>query len=112
MLTAKPVSLPSDAVAQLTSVIQDATPEQCPALMGQLEAWKAALWLRMTRGTPGVSAPEDRLLTAEEVAQRLNVSIDYVYRHAREFPFMLREGRAVRFSQLGLERYLKQRQTR
>lgn len=112
MLTARPVSLPSDAVAQLTAVIQDATPEQCPALMGQLEALKASLWLKMTRGAPGASVQEDRLLTAEEVAGRLQLSTDYVYRHAHQFPFLIREGRKVRFSQLGLDRYLKQRQGR
>jgi hypothetical protein len=46
------------------------------------------------------------------VADRLHCSTDYVYRHAKQFPFMVREGRHVRFSERGLERYIQQRQGR
>ena len=63
-----------------------------------------------TRGQQAASP--DRLLTAEQVAERLHISTDYVYRHARQYPFMIREGRNVRFSEVGLDRYLKQRQAR
>jgi len=52
----------------------------------------------------------DCLLTAEEVAQRLRVTKEYVYRNAQHYPFTVREGRYVRFSQAGLARYLERHQ--
>lgn len=102
-----------DPWADLSDAVEQATPEQCPRLMGELERLKASLWLKMTCQGQGNQAPQpDRLLTADEVATRLNISTDYVYRHAKQYPFMIRQGRRVRFSQAGLERYLKQRQGR
>jgi excisionase family DNA binding protein len=102
-----------DTWSVLVQAIEGATPEQCPELMGQLERLKASLWLRMTTGNQrAVTLQQDQLLTAEEVADRLHCSTDYVYRHAKRFPFMVREGRNVRFSERGLERYIQQRQGR
>jgi excisionase family DNA binding protein len=97
--------------ADLDRLIEEATPAECPMLCGQLERLKAALWLKMTTGTPKSTTNQpDRLLTAEEVAQRLNCSTDFIYRHAKQYPFMLRVGRHIRFSERGLERYIQQRQ--
>ena len=53
----------------------------------------------------------DRLLSAADVAARLNVSTRYVYDHAREWPFAERlSARKLRFSERGLERW--ERRTR
>jgi excisionase family DNA binding protein len=101
----------SNSLSVLGQAIETATPEQCPELMGQIERLRASLWLRMTIGAQEPSRT-DALLTAEDVAKRLNCSKDYIYRHAKQYPFMIREGRHVRFSQLGLDRYIKQRQGR
>lgn len=52
----------------------------------------------------------DRLLTAEEVAERLQRSVDWVYRQAKHWPFTRRlTRRTVRFSEAGLQRFLGQR---
>jgi predicted DNA-binding transcriptional regulator AlpA len=52
----------------------------------------------------------DHLLTAKEVAPRLGCSARYVYAHAAEYPFTVRLGpQAVRFSAVGLERWLAKR---
>lgn len=100
-------------LAALARLIDEAAPSDYPALCGALEQLKASLWLKMATPTREQQAAQpDRLLTAEQVADRLQISADYVYRHARQYPFMIREGRHVRFSQLGLDRYLKQRQGR
>ena len=49
----------------------------------------------------------DRLLTAEEVAERLQRSVDWVYRQAKHWPFTRRlTRRTVRFSEVGLHRFL------
>ena len=48
-------------------------------------------------------------LTVKEAAQRLNVSVDWVYRHAHELPFTVRHGRALRFTPDGIAAYLRDR---
>jgi excisionase family DNA binding protein len=59
---------------------------------------------------PAAAAPgPDRLLSAAEVAQRLGVAKDWVYRRSQSLPFAVRLGGHVRFSAAGLERYLKGR---
>lgn len=45
------------------------------------------------------------LLDVRDVAARLRVSCDYVYRHARDWPFTRRVGRALRFEADGLARW-------
>ena len=101
----------SDPWAMLSVAVEQTPTGQCPQLLGELERLKASLWLRMTIGGQGAtSAQPDRLLTAMEVAERLNVTTAYVYRNARSYSFMVRQGRYVRFSNNGLELYLKRRQ--
>lgn len=59
------------------------------------------------------SAPaEDRLLDVEETARRLGVSTDYVYRHHSTWPFTVRRGRKLGFSEQGLADYLRREQER
>lgn len=100
-----------DPWALLSVVVEQAPAAQCPRLLGELEKLKASLWLRMTTGSQACSTQgTDRLLTADEVAERLNVTPAFIYKKARQYPFTIRQGRYVRFSQNGLERYLKQRQ--
>ncbi len=55
-------------------------------------------------------AKSDRLLTATEVAERLNVGRRFVYDHAVKWPFTKRldEG-TLRFSERGLDRWLEHR---
>jgi len=56
------------------------------------------------------TAPPAPLLTARQVAERLNVSKKWVYEHADKFPFTRHIGAALRFDAAGLERWLsKQR---
>src|SRR2546423_1315271 len=51
----------------------------------------------------------DHLLTAREVAPRLGCSVRYVYAKAKTFPFTMRVGNLVRFSEAALERWLARR---
>ena len=52
----------------------------------------------------------DRLLGADEVAERMSVSLAWVYRQARRWPFTRRLGRkALRFSEAGFEKWLNHR---
>ena len=54
----------------------------------------------------------DRLLTVEEAAPKLGTSVDHLYRHAKNYPFTVRNGRALRFSEVGIERFIRQRMGR
>ena len=51
----------------------------------------------------------DRLLNVQEAAQKLGHKPDWIYRHHGEFPFRVRHGRTLRFSELGIEDYIRKR---
>ena len=52
----------------------------------------------------------DRLLSADEAAQILGYkSVKSLYRAASRYPFAVREGRQLRFSERGLQKYLERR---
>jgi len=83
-------------------------PEAIPALMAQLAAIQTALAAQLlsvpsgTSGSPS-SIESDVLLTAEQAAAVLNVTPNWLYRHAKQLPFTRRLSRKVlRFSQIGL----------
>ena len=58
--------------------------------------------------TPAVPAPA-RLLTPEEAAGRLSVTVRWLYRHSGQLPFTRKLSRKVlRFEAAGLERWLKE----
>ncbi|MDP2606098.1 MAG: hypothetical protein Q8S00_26445 [Deltaproteobacteria bacterium] len=53
---------------------------------------------------------EDRLIDADEAAKVLCVSADWLYRHAKQFPFTRKLDRKVlRFSFQGIQRYIESR---
>jgi hypothetical protein len=92
-----------------------------PSLGGALGAEAAVLLaaLEMLRG-PGSAAVQTagaaptvpvsaRLLTPEEAAGRLSVTVRWLYRHAGQLPFTRKLSRKVlRFEAAGLERWLKE----
>lgn len=52
----------------------------------------------------------DTLLNVAEASERLGMSTDWLYRHAKELPFTKRIGpRQLRFSEAGIEKYIKNR---
>jgi hypothetical protein len=64
-------------------------------------------------GTPTLKAEDvepDRLLDVGAAAQRLRTTKDWLYRHARELPFTVRNGRQLRFSGRGIARYIRERE--
>ena len=55
----------------------------------------------------GEPPTSEQLLTVEELAQRLSVTPDYVYRNASQWPFTRRlSPKMLRFSEAGLRRWL------
>ena len=62
----------------------------------------------VTNGKATEASP-DWLLGAKDVAARLDCSVRYVYANANKFPFTRRVGSLVRFSEHGLEEWLRRR---
>lgn len=93
----------------------DLTPEEwrtarvrAAALLAALDACPAAA---PAPAQVEPQSPEDRLLTAEEVARWLGRSVDWVYRQAKRNPaweaFTLRlERKTLRFSEVAFNRWL------
>ncbi|MBI3329788.1 MAG: helix-turn-helix domain-containing protein [Nitrospinae bacterium] len=102
-----------ELIAHLEHALDIMPVEQMPGLLSQLERLWALIWVKLmivpvsgTRENPG----PDRLLDVSEAAHRLGVSKDYLYRHAKRLPFALRIGPGqLRFSERGLERWIKTR---
>ena len=55
------------------------------------------------------AARRDRLLGIEDAAAKLGVTPDWLYRHHKGLPFTVRHGRPLRFSELGIEQYIRKR---
>jgi predicted DNA-binding transcriptional regulator AlpA len=92
--------------------------EDIPELLAALEAVKARLWSRlMASSLPQLDPVEsegskepDRLLTAEEVADRISVKKKWLYDHFDQLPFGRRlADRTLRFSERGLEQWLERK---
>jgi predicted DNA-binding transcriptional regulator AlpA len=98
--------------------IASMAPERLPALLvevaslqGQLAAVSNALSARLLAdATAGCSTRPGgvvHLLDVQEAAERLGMSGDWLYRHARQLPFTRRVGRrAVKFDPEGLVRWV------
>jgi len=88
---------------------------EAAAALTELASLQAAVAARLGAARPehagaDPASPDDRLLTAEDVADRLQRSVDWVYRQAKHWPFTRRlTRRTVRFSEAGLERFLAAR---
>ena len=105
------------AVPTLTDLLGDparisALPRDTIAeLRGQIATLDTLLLSRLLAGgkaQPGTDG--DRLLTAAEAAQKLGATEDWLYRHANTLPFAVRVGKKhLRFSEAGMERYIRQR---
>ena len=51
----------------------------------------------------------ERLLNVDEAGEKLGVKPDWLYHHHKSLPFTVRHGRLLRFSELGIEEYIRRR---
>lgn len=95
--------------------VDDLTQAEAASALVELASLQAVVAARL-RAAPvsalsEASTPEgDRLLTAEDLAERFGRSVAWVYRQAKHWNFTRRvTRRTVRFSEAGLQRFLAQR---
>ena len=90
--------------------------EAVPMILGELERLRAILWVRLTTGNKDgqdrSASDRDRLLDVGEAARKLGKSKDFLYRHATKYPFTVRDGHSLRFSEQGIEKFIRQRMAR
>jgi excisionase family DNA binding protein len=87
--------------------------ETIPGLLTHLAALQTCLAARLVEvaGKPygTVGNGDDRLFTVEEAAEKLGVTTDWIYHRTEKLPFVVRLGRMLRFSEAGIEKYIKHR---
>jgi predicted DNA-binding transcriptional regulator AlpA len=83
-----------------------------PWIAGRLEEAKTRLLPRLLAVQAKDQPRPNRLLAVEEAAPRLGMSQSYLYKHADEFPFTVRQGARLKFSEAGLEDYIRRKSGR
>ena len=71
---------------------------------------KRKLTLAAEAGLASQARRPDRLLKAKEVAERLGMGIDWVYHNQHKLPFRVPLGTVPRFSENGLDEFIRKRQ--
>jgi hypothetical protein len=103
--------MPAALGEMLRAAVEQTSREDLPVVAGALAEAQARLALRINapngHGQPSDAETVDHNLSARSAAKRLGVSLPYLYKHAREYPFTARIGRRVVFSARGLEVWLR-----
>lgn len=81
------------------------------ALLAQVAPLQMAL-LGRAFAPDGPGAGRDRLLTVKDAAAKIGQSAEWLYKHASTLPFTVRNGRALRFSEVGIEAWIRRQQRR
>jgi predicted DNA-binding transcriptional regulator AlpA len=95
-------------IAEAEGVGADLDVDHIPEALGSLERARSRLNLRAF----SAAQPSDRLLGIREASSLLGMAEDTLYRKAKTYPFTVQEGRSLRFSKVGIEKYIRSRQGR
>lgn len=79
------------------------------ALLAQVAPLQVAL-LGRAFAPDGAGGSRDRLLSVKDAAAKLGQSVEWLYKHAGALPFTVRNGRALRFSEVGIEAWIRRQQ--
>ena len=106
------VGLDTVAVAldALEGALDAAPVESLPEALGGLARLEAMTRLRLSHPAQGAAIQaEERLLGVEAAAARLGLSSVALYKKADDFPFTIRRGRSLRFSDGGISAWIRKR---
>jgi len=92
---------------ELTTAIDQISPEDLPALLAALAAYLAQASAKLLAQPQAIPALPDSAenLSVAEASRRLGVSVDWLYRNHKRLPFTRRIGRRLLFSARGLDRW-------
>lgn len=103
-----PVAIPSlDALASDPSQIDGLPLDVLKSLWVDVRNLEKVLALRMLMFPTTASHPEDRLIGIDEASAILGMSKDRLYRN--DYPFTIRDGGLLRFSNNGIQRFIRSR---
>ena len=100
---------------ELEKIVETVSPEDAPALIGDLERLKAMLYARLSAPqapTVATCRPQkpDRYMSTKEAAAALGVKPRWLYEHADRIPGVQRlSRRCLRFSEKKLRRWISER---
>lgn len=90
----------------ILDLAQTLPPDELCVLLGELETIRLIAHGRLTSPSVAAKAGEE-WLSVDQIADRMHKSHDYVYRHAKEWPFARRLGKGWLFSGKGFDVHLK-----
>lgn len=105
-----PVPVLDTLLRELEDVLEHATPEDLPEVLGVLERARARTLERLVR-TPA-APPQDPLLTMQDVASRLSIKVSQARELGRrgELPTVTVGERFVRVRESSLEEWIRRRE--
>jgi predicted DNA-binding transcriptional regulator AlpA len=98
----------SVALAALEEALADSPMDGLPDALGGLARLSAVTHLRLSQRNAPAPA-EERLLGVAEAAARLGISSIALYKKADDFPFTVRQGRSLRFSDRRLAAWIRKK---
>jgi hypothetical protein len=91
----------------LAAALAQMPTSELPWALGQLRELEATAMARLCSGAQAAVREPEQLLDVEEAAKRLNTSTDYLYRHWKKLPFACKLPFGLRFSESGLNAYIR-----
>lgn len=82
--------------------IRSATPEEARAMLREVTSVLPLLVAKASE----TGTDSDRLLTVEEAAAMLGRNPKVLYRQKDRYPFLVRDGKSVRFSERGIREWI------
>lgn len=95
--------------------LEDIACEKIPAAITELSAAIATLGARLLDQQTSGSATSprgDRLLDVHQAAEKLGCSVAHLYHSTTDLPFVVRVGRKLKFSEAGIEKWIRSRSGR
>jgi predicted DNA-binding transcriptional regulator AlpA len=106
-LVAHPAGMSELPTEALTAVLKEALARKAES---EMIITMASVRLATANSQAQQLPQGDRLLNVEEAAAKLRCSKDKLYRHPKEYnKFTVREGRQLRFSEQGIDKWIRQR---
>lgn len=105
------VEVPSlDSLVAEPSQIDGLPLDVLKALWVDVRNLEKVLTMRLLMAPATVSSPEDRILRIKEASIILGTTVDHLYRHHDKYPFAFKDGDSLRFSWLGIQKWIRARQ--